>query len=147
MEREPSRDFISTAHSSPRAEVNEALVWVLSVHFCFGFLASLSFFHKKRVLIGTLFLWSERRGCLGFASRSQSFAFCASHKPALSVRSPDSLTLFTPSVRKSARTLFEFSPLSLYILKNTLSGVILKMERETRLEHIFFILVILNFVL
>ena len=83
---------------------------------------------------GAYFLWSERRGCLGFASRSQSFAFCASHKPALSVRSPDSLTLFTPSVRKSARTLFEFSPLSLYILKNTLSGVILKMERETRLE-------------
>ena len=25
MEREPSRDFISTAHSSPRAEVNEAV--------------------------------------------------------------------------------------------------------------------------
>ena len=38
------------------------------------------------------------------------------------------------SCSKSSRTLLEFSPLSLYILKNTLSGVISKMERETRLE-------------
>ena len=38
------------------------------------------------------------------------------------------------SCSKSARTLLEFSPLSLYILKNTLSGVVSKMERETRLE-------------
>ena len=55
MEREPSRDFISTAHSSPRAEVNEALVWVFLLKNHCVLLASLSFFHKKtapwRVLI------------------------------------------------------------------------------------------------
>ncbi len=116
---------------------------MLSAHFGSGFLASLSFFHKKRVLIGTLFYGTRDEAVLDLlhAHRVSPFVLCTSrlslpltNNTQLFVRQSAHRTRFSPSVRKSVRTLLEFSPLSLYILKNTLSGVVSKMERETRLS-------------
>ena len=59
--------------------------------------------------------------CLGFSSRSDSFAFCALHKPAQYPRYPDYLPSVVSSVRKSALGLLAFTRFSIpfrnFILK------------------------------
>ena len=96
------------------------------------FLASLSFFHKKRVLIGTLYLM-ERETRLSWICFTLSEFRLLYFAQAGSICSLTGLVSLRPYA--NPLELYLSSRLCLlYILKNTLSGVILKMERETRLE-------------